>query len=109
MASVATKADLPPDGVRLIILMQVVNFGRIEGLVVRAGRPVFRPPPRVVREVKFGGANGPRPEASKGNFPLKSQVRELFTHMEALGDAVIRTLEVRHGLPFKMTIEEVCA
>ena len=93
----------------MIALMQAVNFGRIEGLVVRAGRPVFDPPPRVVREIKFGGKNGPRPEVDKKDFALKAQVRQMFVQLEALGSGIVRCIEVKYCLPFKMTIEEVIA
>ena len=109
MAVVATVGALPPDGVRLVELMQRLNFGRVEGLAVADGEPVFAPPPRVVREVKFGAENGPRPEMAKADFALKAQVRELFAQMEAMGTGVIRTIEVKHGLPFRMTVEEDAA
>jgi hypothetical protein len=83
-------------------LLQQVNFGRIEGLTVRGGEPVLDPPPRVVREVKFGGENGPRPEGSLGDFPLKAQAVELFRFFDRLRDGRILLLEVKHGLPFRL-------
>jgi len=89
--------------------MQRINFGRIEGLSVRRGQPVLDPPPRVVREIKFGGENGPRPEATKQDFELKALVRDLFAHLEAMGNGVVRCIEIKHGLPFRMTVEEVFA
>ena len=101
------KGALSATQARLVKLMQAVNFGRIQGLTIRTGRPVFDPPPRVVREIKFGGENGPRPETAKTDFVLKERVRELFAHLEAMGDGVVRRIEVKHGLPFKMTVEEV--
>lgn len=105
----ATEARI--DGVsqpckRLIRLMQAVNFGHIDGLVVRDGQPVFDPPPRVVQEIRFGGDNGPRPEITREDFALKTQVVELFGHLSAMGDAVVETLEIRHGLPFRMSVQE---
>lgn len=109
MASVASKADLPPAGAWLVELMQGINFGCILDLVVRDGEPVFDLPPRVVREVKFGSENGPRPELAKTDFSLKAQVQDLFAHLEAMGDGVVQCIEVKHGLPFKMTVEEVTA
>jgi len=109
MVAAVTKADLSPARARLVELMQGINFGRVERLAVRGGAPVFDPPPRVVREIKFGAENGPRPEGTKVDFSLKAQVRELFAQMEAMGDGVIRSLEVKHGLPFRMTIEEDAA
>jgi len=109
MASVVTKAALSPARARLVELMQGLNFGRVEQLVVRGGEPVLDPPPRLVREVKFCAENGPRPETAKEDFALKAQVSDLFAHMEAMGDGVIACIEVKHGLPFRMIFEEDAA
>ncbi len=103
------KDNLPPPRQKLIELMQQINYGRIEGLVVRAGQPVLDPRPRIIREIKFGSDNGPRPEAAKADFALKSQVRDLLAQLEALGDGVIPCIEIQRGLPFRMTLEDVCA
>jgi len=103
------KSFLSRPRARLIELMQELNFGQVRGLVVRDGEPVFDPPPRVVREVKFGSENGPRPESAKGDFALKAQVREMLAQLEALDDGVVECIEVKHGLPFKMTVEEDAA
>jgi len=104
-----TKSSLSGPKAQLLEWMQRLNFGCILNLAVRDGEPVLHPPPRVVRAVKFGGDNGPRPEAAKGDFALKAQVRDLFAHLEAMGDGVVQCIEVKHGLPFKMTMEEVTA
>jgi hypothetical protein len=104
MSLPTTKSELPEGGRRLVELMQQVNFGRIENLTVRGGRPVLEPPPRVVREIKIGGDNGPRPESRRHDFPLKDQVTELFAHLEALGDGTVEVLEVKHGLPFRLLV-----
>ena len=54
--------DLLVYGSRLMLeLLQRLNFGRLEGLPVRGGEPVLVPPPRAIREYKFGGEKGPRP------------------------------------------------
>jgi len=100
------KSSLPEPRRRIVELMQKVNFGRIENLVVRNGQPVLSPSPRIVREVKFGGENGPRPEASIEDFALKAQVVELFRYMDELHDGVIGVLEIKHGLPFRMAVED---
>ena len=65
-----TKRSLTAPRRRLVELMQQINFGRIEGLTLRGGEPVFDPAPRIVREVKFGGENGPRPERDSSDFLL---------------------------------------
>lgn len=103
------KQNLSVARQQLIELMQRINYGRIEGLPVRRGEPVLDPPPRIIREIKFSGENGPRPESAKADFALKAQVRDLFAQLEALGDGVIPCIEIQRGLPFRMTVEEVCA
>ncbi len=105
MVSVPSKATLTSARRRLLEVMQFVNFGRIENLVVRGGEPSLVPLPRIVREVKFGGDNGPRPEAAAGDFKLKAQVVELFRELERLGDGTVEVLEVKHGLPFRLLLE----
>ena len=76
------KSSLTPSQQKLLAEMQRISFGRICDLVVRDGQPVMDPPPRVVREIKFGGDNGPRPEVGKADFTLKAQVRDLFAQLE---------------------------
>jgi len=93
----------------LVQMMQQVAYGRIEQVLVVNGEPLLNPPPRMVREIKFAANNGPRPESVKNDFVLKAQVVDLFAQMEALGNGMIRTIEVQRGLPFRMTVEEVCA
>lgn len=103
------KSFLSPSQQKLLTEMQRINYGRIEGLPVRRGEPVMDPPPRIVREIKFGGENGPRPEMAMADFALKSQVRDLLAQLEALGDGMVACIEVQRGLPFRMTVEEVPA
>ncbi|MBN2561931.1 MAG: hypothetical protein JXQ75_13485 [Phycisphaerae bacterium] len=109
MVSNVAKSSLTPTQQQILAEMQRINFGRIFDLEVRDGQPVMDPPPRVIREIKFGGDNGPRPEVAKPDFTLKAQVRDLFAQLEALGDGVIPCIEIQRGLPFRMTVEEVCA
>ena len=109
MTSIPTKLSLSPARRRLIELMQSINFGRLENLTVRGGEPTFDPPPRVVREVKFGAENGPRPESAVGDFKLKAQVVDLCREFDRLGDGTVLTLEVKHGLPFRMLVSEAAA
>jgi hypothetical protein len=99
------KGALSEPRKRLVELMQHINFGRVERLVVANGQPVLEPPPRIIREIKFGGENGPRPEALADDFALKVQIIELFRTFDELGDGVIEVLEIKHGLPFRMAVE----
>ncbi len=103
------KSTLLPAQVQLVDLMQEIGFGAIEGLPVRNGLPVLNPRPRIVRDVKFGASNGRRQESGLTDFTLKSSVRELMATLTSLGNATVRRLEVKHGLPFRMQVEEVVA
>jgi hypothetical protein len=106
MSHCMMKAALSPARRRLLELLQQINFGRVEGLAVRDGQPVLTPSTRVIREVKFGGENGPRPELSANDFPLKAQAIELFTLLDQLRDGTIDVLEIKHGLPFRVFVAE---
>ncbi|MCK4873632.1 MAG: hypothetical protein KAS72_12995 [Phycisphaerales bacterium] len=101
-----SKRQLSSSRARLLEMMQELNFGRIENLRIRAGDPVFNPPPRRVYEIKFGGDNGPRPEAEIGDFALKRQVQDLLVQLDRIGDGLIEVLVVKHGLPFSMQVAE---
>lgn len=103
------KSSVPVPRQRLVKLMQRINFGRIENLAIAGGQPVLAPPPRIVREIKLGGENGPRPEAAIDDFALKSQVVELFRTLDDRRDGVIDVLEIKHGLPFRLVIREDAA
>jgi len=91
--------------VRLVEMMQALNFGRIEALTIRGGQPVFDPPPHVVQKIKMGADNGPRPEVGYHDFRLKDGLVELLELIERLHDGEIRTIEVRCGLPVSAEIE----
>lgn len=99
------KSSLPESHQRLLELMQQVNYGRLEALVVRDGLPVFNPPPRARCEIRLRGENGPRPEFAAADFAIKSEVLELIAHLKRVGDGVIDVIEVQRGLPFRMTVE----
>ncbi len=103
---VSHKSSLSPTRLRLLEEMQNLNFGRIEGLAVCNGEPVFDPAPRIIREIKFGGENGPRRELEVNDFALKVQVVELFTCLTNLGSGTVESLEIKHGLPFRMNLVE---
>ncbi len=101
-----TKSSLSSPRAQLIERMQRLGYGTIEGLVIRKGEPVLRPSPRIVRDVKFGAENGPRPESHLEDFVLKGQVKDFLAHLDDLSNTTIRRLEVKHGLPFRMEVEE---
>ncbi|MEN6451399.1 MAG: hypothetical protein ABFC96_12980 [Thermoguttaceae bacterium] len=109
MTTQTRKASLSPARRRLLELLQQVNFGRLESLVIADDEPVFDPSPRIVREIKFGSENGPRHEIGAADFNLKSQVIELLAFFDELHNGTIDVLEIKHGLPFRVIVTEVAA
>ena len=104
-----SKQDLAASRIEFVELMQSVNFGRINQLLIRNGEPVLDPRPGIVREIKLAGENGSRPELGAADFLLKQQVVELFAFFDECPDGVIDVLEIKHGLPFRMIVTEVPA
>lgn len=104
-----SKQDLSSCRAWLLELMQDINFGRIEQMLIRNGDPVRDPRPVVVREVKFGGKNGPHPEFGANDFLLKQKVVELFAFFDRLQNGLIDAIEIQDGLPFRMIVREVPA
>jgi hypothetical protein len=104
---VLTKSSLSTPQQLLLETLQKTNYGRIEGLRIREGQPVFDPLPRVVKDVKLGaGESGARPELESGDFALKREHIELFEQLLRLGDGTIECLVIKGGLPFLLTLEQ---
>lgn len=102
-----TKKQLTQPRQQLIEAMQQLNFGRVVGLAVRNGQPDFARPYRTVRSVKLaGGNNGSRPEAGLDDFELRKEQTALLGQLEQLADGRRVSIEVKHGLPFLMEIEQ---
>ena len=99
------KSDLQPGQKWLVETMQAINFGTISGLLVVGGEPTADPPPRLVRELRLPGENGPRPETRMSDFELREQIVELLREIERLGTGTIDLIEVRHGVPFRVFLE----
>ncbi len=100
------KSSLTPQRQFLIETLQRINFGRLDNLRFRNAQPVVDETSRLVREHKFTAENGTRPESLKADFALKHQLIELFRYFDECGDGLIESLEVKHGLPFRMIVVE---
>jgi hypothetical protein len=102
-----TKSSLSTQQKRLLETLQKTNYGRIEGLRICEGQPIFDPLPRVVKDVKLGAADsGTRPELESGDFALKREHIELFEQLRSFGNGTIECLVVKAGLPFLLTLEQ---
>jgi len=101
-----TKRMLSEPWKRLVGRMQALNFGRIKFLV-RSGAPDFAQRVLTVRTVRLtGGDNGPRPEATRADFEIRKEILSLRDHVATAADGARVTVEVKHGLPFLLEIQE---
>jgi hypothetical protein len=106
MQGFTTKGALLASYRRLLEAMQRLNFGKIENLEIRGGLPVFQPAPRIVRDVKIGAEDSARTEVENEDFLLKAPVIECFEHLKRLGNGRVALIEIRHGCPFRLLIEQ---
>ena len=97
--------DLRPSERAFAAAMSGMGFGRFEYLRIDGGELVLDPWPTSVRDVKFGSVDPGAAKEPPADFELKAQVAELFSYIRAVDAGEIRTLEVKHGLPFSMEIE----
>lgn len=100
-----TTKDLLPSEAAFVPAMQRLGFGRFEFLRIHNGELVLDPWPTTVRGVKFGSEDPSTSRALPEEFQLKRQVIEFIEYVRSVDAGEIRTLEIRHGLPFSMEVE----
>ena len=100
-----TLQDLLPSEAAFIAAMQQLSFGRFEYLQIHSGELVLDPGPVTVRDIKFGSPVTPG-KLVEASSALRPQVAEFFEYVREVDAGEIRELEVRHGLPFSMEIEQ---
>ena len=86
---------------------QGIGFGKITGLRVRDGAPVFDDTTEVYEDLKLDTDDAPRPELELIDFVLSAETVRFFQRLNALCDGVVEQIEVRAGVPrrvvFKIT------
>lgn len=101
-----TKQVLALEEQRLLETMQAVNFGRIDDIEIKGGRPVVDTNWKTTRTIRVGKETGPRPELEKQDFVLKAKQVELFQHIRNLEDGARITVCVQYGLPEWIYVSE---
>ncbi len=91
---------------QLFELLHDVYYGIIENLVIKDGEPVLDPRPRVVRKIKLGGDNGPKPFVPSAAYFANPAVADLLNFLDGCGNGEIQSLEAHHGIPFQMLVED---
>jgi len=99
------RPDLGESEHELIKLMGDLNFGRIERLRFRDGKPILQPLPRIIAAVKMTSENRKADSKIRTGTCLKQSLTDLFALMQRVGEGELLTIDVRHGLPFSVEIE----
>lgn len=101
-----TKGSLSPARRQLVELMQDINYGRIEGLVVRDGEPILDPRPHVRRVILLGKETGAHAARQSADFALKDKVLELLAVFDRERSLSVLELVIDNGLPVRMTVAD---
>lgn len=93
-------SQLSPARQALVRVCQALNFGEIQGVLVRDGEPVFgESAPIVVIDVKLDKREEPRPQLALTDFELREEVRHLMARLDEVKNGAILRVEVRVGIP----------
>ena len=91
-------SELSADEQVLVLAMRGVQFGRFENLRVQSGKPVFDPPPRLIKVKRIGSADESTVSASEDWF-LKEPIIDLLLEITAIRNGTVTRLEFRRGQP----------
>lgn len=96
-------SDLSATWQALVQLCQELNFGYIEGIEFRGGKPTGELV--TVKTFRPGKDNGPSPVAGQADAPLKPQWGDVFALAVSRPIVKVRRFEVAHGTPLKLHVE----
>jgi hypothetical protein len=91
----------------LVRLCQSINYGQIRNLTVQDGEPIFSgPPPLVLADVRLDLEDQKRDEIYLDDFLLCSEFCRVMSILDEIGTGTISSIEVRGGLPRRITFEK---
>jgi hypothetical protein len=105
VSTVLRFSRLTPARRALVRLCQRMNFGLIRNLWVKNSEPLFDPPPIVLIDERLDVNEVPRPEVELSDFSLPVELCRLISRLDELNNGVIDRIEVRGGLPRRVTFE----
>jgi len=100
----ARLSDLSPARQALVRLCQDVNFGHILDFRAANAEPTWNPGPTILSEVRPDIEEIPRPEGALADFRLSSELQRLMSQLDRLQDGSIEKIEVRAGVPRRLTL-----
>ena len=90
----------------LVRLCQSVNFGQIHDLSIRDCEPILQcPDPAVFVDVRLDVEAQPRKEMATADFALGAEITRLMALLDKIENGMITKIEVRGGLPRRVTFE----
>ena len=91
----------------LVRIFQATNYGYIEALEVRHGEPLFSAEgPTVFADIRLDSEEQPRAELDLTDFALSAECCRLVSLLDQVQNGRISKIEVRAGLPRKITLEK---
>jgi hypothetical protein len=99
-----TKVSLNPDQRRTVQMVEALDFGVIERLLIRGGVPCYEQLPRIVQTIKLAPQSGRQPHHHDADLSLNKAFENLFDQLGRLPDGFV-DIEVQHSLPFRLVLE----
>ena len=85
-------------------LIHETRFGSIRDFRLSNGQPVFDDDTQISVEYKLSGLESREEVIDDEMFLEKPQVRTMLARFRQVGNGVVECLDVRDGLPFKMSV-----
>jgi len=86
-------------------MMQAVNFGELQCILVKDGDPIFADGSAVIVDVKLDKEESSRPQLALEDFELTIEIVRLLSRLDDLTNGTIKSLEVRAGIPRRLLLE----
>jgi len=86
-------------------LVHETRFGSIRDFRLSEGRPVIDDSTQISVEYKLSGLESGEEVMDIDTFLERPQVRTMLAKFQQVGNGVVECLDVRDGLPFKMSVK----
>jgi hypothetical protein len=91
----------------LIRLFQSTNYGCLHDLIIQGKEPILSGPyPVVLADVRLDVEERSRDEQSLSDFVLCAEFRRLLSMLDEIADGEISRIEIRAGVPRRLTIRK---
>jgi hypothetical protein len=99
-----TKSSLNPDQRRTVEIIEALDFGVIERLLIRGGLPCYEKEPRIVQKIKLAPEPERQLDRRNADLSLNKAFENLFDQLGRLRDGFV-DVEVQHSRPFRLVLE----